>query len=181
MKSYWILGLLLLTNVCPPANGAPMSASAKRWEQKDFLVTFWCPPPANDETLARVAAEGFNLTWTPEAGLDVAARHHLRAMLTSEMLRPEVLDDAAKRAELDSLIARVKHHPALEAYHIVDEPGAGAFPGLGKLVAWNGAGAYPMHGNFASLSLPQWHTGAVASAISPIGGPPAYNLSLIHI
>jgi len=86
--------------------------------------------------LARVAAEGFNLTWTSEAGLDVAGRHHLRAMLTSELLKPEVLDDSAKRAELDTLIARVKHHPALEAYYIVDEPGAGAFPGLGKLVAY---------------------------------------------
>ncbi len=110
--------------------------SATRWTQKDFLITFWCPPPATDENLANVAAEGFNLTWVPEEGLDVAARHGLRAMLQSDLLRPDVLDDAAKRAELDALIARVKKHPALEAYYITDEPGAGAFPGLGKLVAY---------------------------------------------
>lgn len=106
-----------------------------RWMQKDFLITFWCPPPATDENLIAVAAEGFNLTWTPEEGLDVATRHGLRAMLTSDLLKPETLDDATKRAELDALINRVKSHPALEAYYLTDEPGAGAFPGLGKLVA----------------------------------------------
>jgi len=112
------------------------SKDADRWMQKDFLITFWCPPPATDENLANVAKEGFNLTWTPEAGLDVAARHGLRAMVQSPLLNPETLDDPAKRAELDALIARVKDHPALEAYFITDEPGAGAFPGLGRLVAY---------------------------------------------
>lgn len=108
----------------------------ERWTQKDFLITFWCPPPATDENLANVSEEGFNLTWVPEEGLDVAARHGLRAMLQSPLLIPDALDDATKRAELDAVIARVKNHPALEAYYITDEPGAGAFPGLGKLVAY---------------------------------------------
>ncbi|HEX5218901.1 MAG TPA: hypothetical protein VFZ59_04990 [Verrucomicrobiae bacterium] len=83
-----------------------------------------------------MAQEGFNLTWTPVEGLDVAARHGLRAMLTSELLKPETLSDATKRAELDALIDRVKKHPALEAYYLTDEPGSGAFPALGKLVAY---------------------------------------------
>jgi len=39
------------------------------------------------------------------------------------------LDDAAKRAELDALVQRVKNHPTLEAYFLTDEPGAGAFAG----------------------------------------------------
>ena len=38
------------------------------WTQKEFIITFWCPPPATDEALAAVAAEGFNLTWTPVEG-----------------------------------------------------------------------------------------------------------------
>ena len=114
----------------------PILATAAGWTQKDFLITFWCPPPATDENLARVASEGFNLTWTPEEGLDVAARHGLRAMLTSDLLNPATLDDEAKRTQLDALIDRVKHHPAMEAYLLTDEPGAGAFAGLGKLVAY---------------------------------------------
>lgn len=126
--------MLLLAGACVFA-GVESPASAAGWTQKQFLVTFWCQPPATDENLARVAAEGFNLTWTPEEGLDIAARHGLRAMLTSDLLSPTTLDDDAKRAQLDALIDRVRRHPAMEAYFLTDEPGAAAFPGLGKLVA----------------------------------------------
>jgi hypothetical protein len=111
-------------------------AKSEGWKQKQFLVTFWCPPPPADDLLATVAAEGYNLTWTPIEGLDVAAKHGLRAMLQSDLLNPGVLDDPAKRTQLDALIEKVKNHPAMEAYYITDEPGAGAFPGLGKLVAY---------------------------------------------
>jgi len=104
------------------------------WSQKQFLITFWCPPPATDEALSRVASEGFDLTWTPADGLDAAQRHGLRAMLQSDLLHPDVLDNPAKRAELDALVDRVKMHPAMEAYYLTDEPGAGAFAALGRLV-----------------------------------------------
>ena len=106
------------------------------WKQKQFLITFWCPPPATDAALSAVAAEHYNLTWVPAEGLDLAAKYKLRAMLTSELLHPAVLEDAGKRAQLDALIDRVKGHSAMEAYFIVDEPGAGAFAGLGRLVAY---------------------------------------------
>jgi hypothetical protein len=134
MKKHWNLAVVMLAGACTFAAGEPPKPN-EHWTQKQFIITFWCPPPATDTNLATVAAEGFNLTWTPAEGLDVAARHHLRAMLTSDLLKPEVLDDESKRAQLDALIERVKHHPALEAYFLTDEPGAGAFPGLGKLVA----------------------------------------------
>jgi hypothetical protein len=134
MRRNWFTTFLLFVGVFVFASGG-LAASLAGWTQKQFLVTFWCPPPATDENLARVAAEGFNLTWTPVEGLDVAARHGLRAMLTSDLLNPATLEDEAKRAQLDALIDRVKHHPAMEAYFLTDEPGAGAFPGLGKLVA----------------------------------------------
>ena len=85
--------------VCLRANavGAP-AQPAGGWKQKEFIITYWCPPPATDEALARAAAEGYNLTWVPADGLDTAARHHLRAMLTSDLLKPEVLDDPDRRA-----------------------------------------------------------------------------------
>lgn len=106
------------------------------WMQKQFLITFWGPPPATDEALSAVAAEHYNLTWVPVEGLDLAAKYKLRAMLTSNLLNPAVLDDPAKKAQLDAQIERVKGHPAMEAYFIVDEPGAAAFAGLGRLVAY---------------------------------------------
>lgn len=126
--------LVLLARLCALASiGLP--ANAAGWAQNQFLITFWSPPPATDENLTRVAAEGFNLTWTAVEGLEVAARHGLRAMLTSDLLKSATLDDPAKCAQLDALIKRVKNHPALEAYFLIDEPGAEAFPGLARLVA----------------------------------------------
>ena len=131
-----LLSAKLLTGVALTLACSQSPAAEAGWSQKQFLITFWRPPPATDEILARVAAEGFNLTWTPEAGLDVAARHGLRAMLTSDLLSPATLDDSSRRGQLDALIARVRRHPALEAYFLTDEPGAGAFDGLGRLVAY---------------------------------------------
>jgi hypothetical protein len=135
MRERMILMSGLLVAMSLMAN-AEEPGAARGWKQKQFMITFWCAPPATDEALATVAAEHYNLTWVPVEGLDVAAKHGLRAMLTSNLLSPDVLDDSAKRAQLDALIERVKKHPALEAYYITDEPGAGAFPGLGKLVAY---------------------------------------------
>ncbi|MBI4579114.1 MAG: hypothetical protein HY718_05385 [Planctomycetes bacterium] len=135
MKTAWILAAIVLGVMSVGAQAAEAGAGGG-WKLKQFIITFWLPPPATDEALAAVAAEHYNLTWTPVEGLDVAGKHGLRAMLTSNLLRPEVLDDTGKRAQLDSLIERVKKHPALEAYYITDEPGAGAFAGLGRLVAY---------------------------------------------
>ncbi|MBN1127109.1 MAG: hypothetical protein JXA82_19055 [Sedimentisphaerales bacterium] len=115
---------------------ADISNPQTGWKPDKFIITFWCPPPATDGALSRVAAEHYNLTWVPVEGLDVATRHGLRAMLTNSLLQPSTLDNVAKRAQLDALIDRVKVHPALEAYYICDEPGAAAFPGLGRLVAY---------------------------------------------
>ena len=105
-------------------------------KQDQVIVTFWSPPPATEEALAAVAAQGYNLTWTPESGLDMARKHGLKAMLTDSLLTPATLDSPEQRAKLDALIARVKKHPALASYFLTDEPSATAFPGLGKLVAY---------------------------------------------
>jgi hypothetical protein len=45
-------------------------------------------------------------------------------------------DDPSQAKALNELIEQVRTHPALYAYYLVDEPGSGAFPGLGKLVSY---------------------------------------------
>jgi hypothetical protein len=46
------------------------------------------------------------------------------------------VDNPGQAAKLDALIKKVRDHPGLEGYFLTDEPGTGAFPGLGKLVAF---------------------------------------------
>ena len=62
----------------PPAPGHRISSSSRSGAHR----------PPNDKALAAVAAEHYNLTWVPVEGLDAAARHGLRAMLTSDLLEP---------------------------------------------------------------------------------------------
>jgi len=62
----------------------------------------------------------------------VAHRHGLRGLLTDPLLSPDALADPKA---LDALLSRVKGHPALYAFHLIDEPSAVQFPALGKLVA----------------------------------------------
>jgi len=121
--------LCLCLAVCAARGASP-------WRLDHLLTTFWCPPPATDEALAAVAAEHYTMTWVPESGLDLAAKHGLRAMLQDGLISPASLDDPGKRAQLDALIERVKDHPALYAYYILDEPSAAQFPALGRLVAY---------------------------------------------
>jgi hypothetical protein len=89
-----------------------------------------------DAEAARLKDGGWNLVLSYEADLPVLQRHGLRAVLASDLLSPETLDDTAKRAQLDQFIARVKGNPALGMYWIVDEPSASRFAALGKLLAY---------------------------------------------
>jgi hypothetical protein len=125
--------LALLALIPALAGTRAIAVSPKAWKQDRLIITFWCPPPATDPNLAIVARDGYTMTWTPEAGLDAARRHGLRAMLEDPLLSPASLDNPGTREKLKALVERVRNHPALEAYYITDEPGAAAFPGLGRL------------------------------------------------
>ena len=85
-------------------------------------------------TAAQLVAGGWNLGWAKKAeDLDLYERHGLRVVL--EIGMPDV-DDPAQAKVLESLVERVRNHPALYAYYLADEPGAGAFPKLAKITAW---------------------------------------------
>ncbi|WP_435019913.1 hypothetical protein TA3x_001544 [Tundrisphaera sp. TA3] len=117
-------------------------ASADDWKVGEPIVAYWAGPgfpgggPLDDASAARLADGGWNLAWCHEGELDVASRHRLRGLLSDPLLVPESLKDPKRREALAALVDRVKGHPALYAYHLIDEPGAAAFPALGKLVAF---------------------------------------------
>jgi len=101
------------------------------------VVTYWCGPSLTDAVAQQMAEGGFNLVWCgSEEELDVAQHHGLRGQFTNSLLTPASLDDPKRREQLDTLIARISKHPALYAYHLIDEPNASQFPSLGRLVAY---------------------------------------------
>lgn len=117
-------------------------ATAAEWKIGAPIVTYWAGPgfpgggDLTDAAAAQMKAGGWNLVWCRENELDTVQRHGLRGMLSSDLLNPASLDDAGKREALEALVSRVKKHPGFYTYHLTDEPGAGAFPALGRLVAW---------------------------------------------
>jgi hypothetical protein len=139
------LALHALTAIPGSAAGKepqPMNA----WQIGRSIVTYFAGPPVTDAIADQMADLGLNLVWCGwneqrtldelVGELDRIAGHGLRIQLFHELLTPAALDDPATRSRLDALINRVKTHPALYSYHIIDEPCATTFPGLGKLVAY---------------------------------------------
>jgi len=111
--------------------------AAAPWQVGTPIVTYWCGPSLTDTVAQQMTEGGFNLVWCGnEKELDVAQRHGLRGQLRNGLLRPASLEDPKRREQLDALIAGVKKHPALYAYHLVDEPNASQFAALGRLVAY---------------------------------------------
>jgi len=120
----------------PLGAAAPQGRTGARWKTGTPIVTYWAGPALTDAVAGQMADGGWNLVWCVEKELDVARRHGLRAQLRDPLLAPATLDDPERRRKLDGLIARVRKHPALYSYFLRDEPGAAAFPGLGRLVAY---------------------------------------------
>jgi hypothetical protein len=131
-RAMTFLGALTLTVTWVCGAAEPFD----RWNVGTPIVTYWAGPAMTDKTAQQMAEGGWNLVWCSEKELDVAARHGLRAQLQDPLLNPSALDDPAQREKLDALVARVRQHPALYCYFITDEPSAGQFSALGKLVAY---------------------------------------------
>lgn len=130
-----ILGFVLCDGALAQQAGASGSA-ASMWKMGEPITTYWSGPPMTDAVATQMSKGGWNLVWCREDTLDVAQRHGLRAYLVDALLKPASLDDEKSRAKLDALIARVKDHPALYAYHLKDEPSASMFPGLARLIRY---------------------------------------------
>jgi len=125
-----ILGSLVSNAGCASVAKPPL-----RWQVGEPIATYYAGPAVTDPVARQMKDGGFNLVWCSEQEMDTARRHGLRVLLRDPLLRPETLADPDQLAKLDALIGRVKNHPSLYAYWIIDEPGAALFPGLGRLVA----------------------------------------------
>lgn len=116
--------------------GTSALQAGQAWRVGTPIVTYWAGPAMSDAVARQMAEGGWNLVWCTERDLDLVHRHGLRAQLQDPLLVPASLENPAQREKLDALLRRVKNHPALYSYFIVDEPSAPAFPALGRLVAY---------------------------------------------
>lgn len=80
------------------------------------------------------SSEHFNMVPAWEQTLDFAAKHGVKVMLEHGLLSPGTMQSPDQIAALDALIDRVKKHPALESYYVLDEPKATDFSLLQKMV-----------------------------------------------
>ena len=139
-----ILFIMLIATQLP--GRAAADSPAGEWKVGAPIVNYWAGPgypggaALDDAAAVQLVEGGWNMVWCNEQELDVAQRHGLRGLLTDPLLTntayEEGPEDPKRREALDALIARVKNHPALYAYHLLDEPGASRFAHLGKLVAF---------------------------------------------
>jgi len=125
------LTAVVLADVAP----ATRPVGARPWEIGTPVVTYFAGPQMNEAVAAQMADGGFNVIWCNEKDLDLLQKHGLRGMVHDGLLSPASLDAPEQAKKLDALIERVRDHPACYSYFITDEPGAAAFPALGKLVA----------------------------------------------
>lgn len=134
--------LLLCALALIPASVHAADTPVRAWKLETPIVTYWAGPgypngaDLTDGAATQMAEGGWNLVWCEEKELDVVHRHGLHGLITFDLLNPATLNDPAKRAELDAFIERVRKHPGMYAYHLIDEPSAVYFPELGKLVAY---------------------------------------------
>lgn len=122
-----LLGVLLCAAI--HADDTPKQAA-------DPIVLAYGIVGLDDTMAARLADGGWNLVLCQEKHLDILQPHGLKAVMSGEFLNPAALDDPVKREKLDAMIERVKNHPALGMYWIVDEPNASRFAELGRLLAY---------------------------------------------
>ncbi len=126
------------------ADDAPKSGAAP----EGFTISYWCGPPAgflSRERFQEVEEAHFTLAFPPCGGLTVAQNRAMldlcqqvgiRAVIADARMVVSIGGSKENEEALDAIIKDYADHPALLGYHIVDEPGAGAFDGLAEVVAY---------------------------------------------
>jgi hypothetical protein len=118
------------------------------YDPESFTISYWCGPPGKFNTLERyqeIKDANFTTAFPPSNGnsaaeakkmLDFCQQVGLKAIISDTRMVYSIGNNEKSRAGLDAMIKEFSSHPALLGYHIVDEPGAGAYPGLAEVVAY---------------------------------------------
>jgi hypothetical protein len=140
--SFFCLALLVLSNL---SAFAATTAPTSPWDPKDFPISFWCAPDAENTNLERyqqIKDAGFTFVMPPCSGATVETNHKILDLCHKVGLKAIIQDSRVVNAgkgkgkldELDAVIKEYASHPALAGYMIDDEPLASAFPQLASVV-----------------------------------------------
>src|SRR5436853_4199705 len=132
---WFIASLIAVKSEYTLAADAP-ARDSQAWKAGAPIVTYYAGPAMTEQVATQMADGGFNVVWCNEKQLDLVHKHGLRGMVQDPLLLPASLDAPAQKQQLDALIDRIRMHPALYSYYIIDEPGAPTFAALGKLTAY---------------------------------------------
>jgi hypothetical protein len=114
----------------------------------DFVTGYWCGPPEKFTTLERykeIRDANFTVAFPPASGsslelnrkvLDFCQQLGMKALVLDGRVPLAIGGSEAARQNLDAVVNDYASHPALLGYHIADEPGPGAFPGLAEVQAY---------------------------------------------
>jgi hypothetical protein len=145
--AFIVIGIVALTCFVSFVRAEPIQ---KLWQIGAPIVTYWAGPPMTDAVAKQMADGNWNLVWCRESELDTAHKYGLRALLHDPLLNSANLDQPDEKAKLDALIQRVRNHPALYSYYIIDEPSASTFSELGRLTAYLRE-CDPLHNSYINL------------------------------
>jgi hypothetical protein len=162
-----VLGIAHLTW----ADGAPPPYTAD-----DFVTGYWFGPPEKFTTLQRyeeIRDANFTVAFpaasgnTPELNrrvLDFCQQLGMKAVVLDGRIPLSIGGSETTKHNLDAVVRDYGNHPALLAYHIADEPGPDAFPGLAEVNAYLKA-RDPRHPGYINL-LPNHVPAAALGGLS---------------
>lgn len=182
-----LLVVILLQITMPSAKA---QTSHQGWQPQEFPVSFWCGPPEAFITLERfreIKAAGFTHVMPPCGATTVEINRHilglcavvgLKAFIADARMPLRITGEPNAKERLAAIVQDYQGYGALAGYFIADEPGAGAFAGLGEVVAYLRQSdpahqAYinllPNYANAEQLGTPTYeqHVRQFAQAVQP--------------
>ncbi len=139
--------IMTLLAVVALSSSAIAADGKTAYDPDTFTISYWSGPPSDFNTLERyqeIKDANFTTAFPSTSGmsvqdtrkmLDYCQQVGLNAVIYDSRVVYSIDNNDEKRAKLDAITKDFSQHPALLAYHIADEPGAGAYPGLGEVVA----------------------------------------------
>jgi hypothetical protein len=162
LNRFALVGFVL----CSLINSARAADEKSDYTLDDFVTSYWCGPPPAFTTLERyqeVKNANFTVAFPilygqsvehNKAMLDFCQKLGLKAIVHDSRMVYSIGGAEANKQAVDAIVKDYGSHPALLAYHIADEPVAGAFDGLGEVVAYLKQ-RDPKHPGYINL-MPTW-------------------------